>query len=88
MKLKETFVNYQQQKTTRLEKRLNCLLILSIGNDVTKSLSYGGAIKGHADKECRKKVLQKCVRKLFNEHTVLLFWILLYLWHLSAILIL
>jgi hypothetical protein len=49
-------------------------------------LSYEEAIKGHADKECRKEVLQKCVRKLFNEHTVLLFRILLYLWYLSTIL--
>lgn len=86
MKPKETFLNHQQQKTTRLEKRLNCLFIHSTGNDITKPLSYEEAIKGHADKECRKEVLQKCVRKLFNEHTVLLFRILLYLWYLSTIL--
>lgn len=75
VKLKETFPNYQQQKTTRLEKRLYCLFILSTENDITKSLSYKEGIKRHADKECRKEVLQKRVRKLFNEHTVLLFWI-------------
>jgi len=56
-----------------MEKRLNCLFILSTENGITKSLSYKEAIKGHADKECRKEVLQKCVRKLFNERTVLLF---------------
>jgi hypothetical protein len=83
---KKTFLNSQQQKTTRLEKRLNCFFILSTENDITTSLSYKEAIKGHADKECRKEVLEECVRKLFNEHTVLLFWILLYLWYLSAIL--
>ena len=71
--MKETFLNYQKQKITSMEKRLNCLFILSTENGITKSLSYKEAIKGHADKECRKEVLQKCVRKLFNERTVLLF---------------
>jgi len=40
--------------STMLQERLNYLSILSIGNDVIKSLSYEEAIKEYAAKKCRK----------------------------------
>ena len=42
------------------DERLNCISVLSVGNDITKSLSYEEAIKGYATKICRKKVLYMC----------------------------
>jgi hypothetical protein len=41
-----------------LEERLRFISVLSIENDVTKSLSYVKAIKQYASKNVGKKVLQ------------------------------
>jgi hypothetical protein len=51
-----SFSNLSTTENNWLEKRLNCLFILSTENDVTKPLSHKEAIKRHADKECRKEV--------------------------------
>jgi hypothetical protein len=68
-----------------LEERLNYLSILSMGNDVIKSLSYEEAIKDYATEECRKKVY-RYVMQLIIENIMLFVWILWCFWYLSAFL--
>jgi len=49
-----------------LQERLNYVFILSIQNDITKSLSYDSKIREYVAKKQGKKVLQKCVSSLIN----------------------
>jgi hypothetical protein len=57
------------------KERLNYLSILSIENDVTKSLSYDKVIKDSMQpKIVRKKALLRCVRQLINGNITLFLW--------------
>ena len=51
---KLTFIK-NKYRTTMLEVRLNYLSILSIENDLTKSVSYDEVIREFANKKCRKQ---------------------------------
>jgi hypothetical protein len=54
-----------------LEERLNYLYILSIENDITKSLSYEEEIKDSMQpKIVGKKVLLRCVKQLINKNVI------------------
>ena len=53
------------------EERLNYLSVLSVENDIKKSLSYEEAIKEYATKICRKKVLHVYVRQLLGKSIVI-----------------
>ena len=52
------------------------LSILSIDNNITKLSSYKEAIREHAAKKYRKKIIEVC--QAVNKNIILFFWILVY----------
>jgi hypothetical protein len=57
------------------EERLDYLSILSIDNDITKSMSYEEAIKDSMQPQIvRNKALLRCARQLINKNIMLLLW--------------
>lgn len=69
------------------EERLDYLSILSIDNDITKSMSYEEAIKDSMQPQIvGNKALLRCARQLINTNIVLFLWNLRRLWYFSGFL--
>jgi len=72
LRQKQTIDNENKFHLDVLEKRLNCLSTLSIGNDITRSLSYEEArrAKNIRPKYEGMKILQRCIRQSYVYGTV------------------